>query len=160
MSSTELDVVVDHWQAAWEGRSEDGFAACCTADVTYEDPVLVQPAEGLEALRRHAEQVRAAFPDLRLERTAPRLQVGNHACLPWKALGTHRGDVGGLPASGRFVVVHGVHYAELRDGLIHRARGYFDLYDTGVQLGLLPQRGGLGEAALLMLRGFGLRPRE
>ena len=48
---------------------------------------------------------------------------------------------------------------ELRDERIARARGFFDLYDGAVQLGLLPQRGGLGEAALLMLRGFGLRGR-
>ena len=46
---------------------------------------------------------------------------------------------------------------ELTDGRVRRARGFFDLYDGAVQLGLLPQRGGLGEAALLLLRGFGLR---
>jgi steroid delta-isomerase-like uncharacterized protein len=158
VSGSELDVVVDHWQAAWEGDGE-GFVACCTADVTYEDPLLALPAEGLDALERHARQLRRAFPDLRMERSAPRLAQGGHACMPWRVLGTHKGEVGGMPPSGRFVVVHGVHYAELRDGLIHRARGFFDLYGAGSQLGLLPARGGLGEAALLLLRGFGLRPR-
>jgi predicted ester cyclase len=104
--------------------------------------------------------VREALPDLRLERTAPRLQSATHACIPWRVLGTHKGDVGAIPATGRFVIVHGVHYAELSDGLIRRARGFFDLYDAAVQLGLLPVRGGLGEAALLLLRGFGLRPKS
>ncbi len=36
-------------------------------------------------------------------------------------------------------------------------RAFFDLYDAAMQLGLLPQRGTLGERALLMLRGFGMR---
>jgi hypothetical protein len=36
-------------------------------------------------------------------------------------------------------------------------RGFFDLYDAAVQLGVLPSRGSLGERALLVLRGFGLR---
>ena len=36
-------------------------------------------------------------------------------------------------------------------------RAFYDLYDAGVQFGLLPRRGTLGERALLMLRGFGLR---
>ena len=36
-------------------------------------------------------------------------------------------------------------------------RGFFDLYDVATQLGVLPARGTLGEKALLMLRGFGLR---
>jgi len=57
------------------------------------------------------------------------------------------------------VTLHGVHYLELVDGGVRRARGFFDLYDAATQLGLLPARGGLGEAALLMLRGFGVRRR-
>jgi hypothetical protein len=68
--------------------------------------------------------------------------------------------VGALPATGRFVTLHGVHYLQLRDGDVRRARGFFDLYEVAVQLGLLPRRGSLGESALLVLRGFGLlRPR-
>ena len=78
--------------------------------------------------------------------------------MPWRAVGTHRGDIGTvLPASDRFVALHGIHYIELSDGLIRRARGFFDLYGAATQLGLLPARGGLGETALLILRGFGLR---
>ena len=65
-----------------------------------------------------------------------------------------------LPATERFVTLHGVHYVELSDGAVRRARGFFDLYDAATQLGLLPARGGLGETALLLLRGFGLRRRD
>jgi hypothetical protein len=50
-----------------------------------------------------------------------------------------------------------LHYAELEDGRLRRARGFFDLYDVSVQLGLLPAHGSFGEKALLMLRGFGYR---
>jgi hypothetical protein len=64
-----------------------------------------------------------------------------------------------LPATDRFVSLHGLHYLELVDGQVRRARGFFDLYDAATQLGLLPARGGMGETALLMLRGFGLRRR-
>ena len=55
------------------------------------------------------------------------------------------------------MTLHGLHYIELSDGAVRRARGFFDLYDAATQLGLLPARGGLGETALLLLRGFGLR---
>ena len=58
------------------------------------------------------------------------------------------------------MTLHGVHYVELSDGAVRRARGFFDLYDAATQLGLLPARGGLGETALLLLRGFGLRRRS
>ena len=98
----------------------------------------------------------AAFPDAAIEPTAPMLEGGGHACIPWKLTGTHEGEIGPLPPTEKRLELHGLHYVELRDDRIARARGFFDLYDGAVQLGLLPQRGGLGEAALLMLRGFGV----
>jgi hypothetical protein len=79
------------------------------------------------------------------------------ACVPWRAAGTHRGQLAALPGSNRFVTLHGVHYMELADGRVRRARGFFDLYEAGIQRGLLPGRGSLSETALLLLRGFGLR---
>jgi hypothetical protein len=152
-----LDALAERWRAGWQGG---GFEACCTPDVSYEDPVAVDPLRGVDALDRHAAGLRGAFPDLRIEATAPPLLRGVHACVPWRAMGTHRGDLGTmLPATDRFVTLHGLHYIELSDGAVRRARGFFDLYDAGTQLGLLPARGGLGETALLLLRGFGLRRR-
>lgn len=55
--------------------------------------------------------------------------------------------------------MHAVVWCELRGGRLLRIRALFDRYDAGVQLGLLPASGTLGERALLMLRGFGLRAR-
>jgi hypothetical protein len=144
------------WRAAWQSGS--GFESCCTPDVSYEDPVTVEPLRGTDALEDLGASVRAAFPDLRIEATSPALGRDGFACLPWRAVGTHSGDIGSLlPATDRFVSIHGLHYVELTDGLVRRARGFFDLYDTAVQLGMLPARGGLGETALLLIRGFGLR---
>jgi steroid delta-isomerase-like uncharacterized protein len=152
----ELDQLAARWRAGWLGA---GFEACCTPDVSYEDPVAVDPLRGVDELDRHAVVLRRAFPDLRVEATAPPLGRGEHVCVPWRALGTHRGEIGALPATDRFVSLHGVHYLEMSDGAVRRGRGFFDLYDAATQLGLLPARGGLGETALLVLRGFGLRRR-
>ncbi len=154
-----LEELADAWHAAWAGRDGASFADCCTGDVQYEDPVVVAPAVGVEDLSAHARRLWHAFPDLRVESTGRRIWSGGFGCLPWRMLGTHKGDLAGLAATGRFVSLQGLHYVELADERIRRARGFFDLYDAGVQLGLLPARGGLGEAALLLLRGFGLRPR-
>ena len=152
-----LDALAERWRAGWHGS---GFEGCCTPDVAYEDPVATDVLRGVDALDRHALSLRAAFPDLRVEATAPALGRGEHACVPWRVVGTHRGDLGTtLPATDRFLALHGLHFLELSDGFVRRARGFFDLYDAATQLGLLPARGGLGEAALLMLRGFGLRRR-
>ena len=152
-----LDPLADRWSEAWIGGGT--FSACCTPDVQYEDPTRPEPLNGVESLERHARRLRAALPDVRVERTGPRIGDERFACFPWRLLGTHRGELAALPPTGRFVVLHGVHYVELTEGRVRRARGFFDLYDVGSQLGLLPARGGLGETALLLLRGFGLRPK-
>ncbi len=159
VEETELETLARRWRAAWSGP-RGGFPRCCTPDVQYEDPLAIEPLRGIDGLEEHAETVRRALPDLRLEASAAAVGTGGaFGCVPWRALGTQRGRAGGLPPTGRFVVVHGLHYLELSDGLVRRARGFFDLYDVAVQLGLLPARGSLGEAALVMLRGYGLRPR-
>jgi steroid delta-isomerase-like uncharacterized protein len=160
LERTELEALAAQWLSGWETGA--GFAACCTPDVAYEDPLVVDPLTGLEQLKRHAELLRRALPDVKVERSAVPLArgpAGGFACLPWRIAGTHRGEVGDLPATERFVVVHGIHYVELADGVIRRARGFYDLHDVAVQLGLMPSRGSLAESTLLLLRGFGLRRR-
>jgi len=78
---------------------------------------------------------------------------------PVRLTARHAGDLPRLPATGRSVTLHAVVYCELdraRERL-WRIRAFYDAYDAGVQLGVLPGHGTLGERALLMLRGFGLR---
>lgn len=162
MSDAELDVealsgLSGRWRAAWAGADRSLLGELCTPDVQYEDPVAPEPLHGLEALVLHTEGLRRTFPDLRLEPTGAPLGDGRYACLPWRALATQRGPIADLPAGGRRLALHGLHYVELTDGRVRRARGFFDLHDAGAQLGLVPRRGSFGERAMLMLRGFGLR---
>jgi steroid delta-isomerase-like uncharacterized protein len=150
-----VDDLGSAWLRAWAG--EAAFGTCCAHDVQYEDPLSKEPLQGLDALERHAARLREAVPDLRIERTGEILASGAYACVPWRAAGTHKNGTAALPATNRFLALHGLHYLELSDGEVRRARGFYDLYDAATQLGLLPQRGGLGESVFLLLRGFGLR---
>lgn len=156
-----IDVLVDRWEAAWAGRDRTAFHAVCAPDVHYEDPVCGEPLEGPDALAAHAAKLWTLFPDVRVERTGERLTDGRFLAAPAKVLGTHRGELGELPASGRFLVAHVVCYVELDADRrrLWRVRAFFDAYDAAVQIGVLPARGTLGERALLALRGFGLRSR-
>lgn len=159
------DELIDRWEAAWSGKDPSAFAELCAPDVHYEDPLTGEPLEGAAELGRHAARLWAAFPDARVERTGQRLTgSGDHqgdgpkfVAAPSKLLATHREALEGLPPTNRFIVVHCIFYCELSDGRLHRIRAFFDLYDAAVQLGVLPARGTLGEKALLVLRGFGLR---
>jgi steroid delta-isomerase-like uncharacterized protein len=150
---------IDAFQSAWSSRDPAAFALSCAPDLHYEDPVLGQPLESPAALGEHASRLWAAFPDARMEAAAARLWSPDHrhVAAPVKLLATHKGELEGLPATGRFLVLHAIFYVELDPSgtRLWRVRGFFDRYDAAVQLGVLPGRGTLGEKALLMLRGFG-----
>ena len=155
----EVDALAERWRAGWAGRRLREAAARRTR--RYEDPVAVDLLRGVDALallRRRAFARRSPTSASRPPRR--RSSAARTPACPWRALGTHRGDIDQmLPATDRFMTIHGLHYLELTDGSVRRARGFFDLYDAATQLGLLPSRGGLGESALLLLRGFGVRRR-
>jgi steroid delta-isomerase-like uncharacterized protein len=152
-----VDELMDRFEAAWSSKDQAAFVELCEPDLHYEDPLTDEPLEGPAALGAHAARMWAAFPDARLERTGERLSDGRFLAAPCKLLGTHRAALEGLPVTNRFLVVHCVFYCELRNERLLRVRAFFDLYDAATQLGVLPARGTLGEKALLVLRGFGLR---
>ncbi len=153
----DVDELFDAWERAWSGRDAAGFEPLCADEFAYEDPLTPEPLHGPRALAAHAQRLWTAFPDARVNSTGERLCDGRYACAPCKVLGTHRGSIGGVTPTGRFVVVHAVVYAELRDDRLLRARAFFDVHGVATALGVLPQPGTMGEKALLLLRGFGLR---
>jgi steroid delta-isomerase-like uncharacterized protein len=152
-----VDELIDAWEAAWSGKSPEAFEPVCSPNVHYEDPLVGEPLEGWEAIGAHAQRLWTSFPDARVQKIGTRLTDGNFVAAPSKLLATNREPLEGLPATNKFIVVQCVFYCELQRGRLLRVRAFFDLYDAAVQLGVLPGRGSLGEKALLMLRGFGLR---
>ena len=152
-----VDSLIDGWQEAWSEKDPHGFEAVCASGIGYEDPLTERLLSGVDALSEHASRLWGAFPDARLEQTGERLTGGSFVAAPCKLLGTHRQPLEGLPATNRFLVVHCLFYCQVERDRLLRVRGFFDVYDAAVQLGVLPGRGTLGEKALLMMRGFGFR---
>jgi len=153
------DDLVDDLQAAFTGRRRSAFAACCSVDVHYEDPLCSAPLEGLDELADHAARLWQAMPGALVERSGKRMHDGQFVAAPVCLSGRHTGDLPRLPASGRPLTLHAILYCELdaaRERL-WRIRAFYDAYDAGVQLGILPRHGTIGERALLALRGFGIR---
>jgi hypothetical protein len=156
------DALIDGFQAAFVGRDRSAFAAVCALDVHYEDPFTDTPLRGIDALADHAAGLWVAIPGATVERTGERLTDGRYVAAPMRLSGRHTGELPRLPPTRRELSVHVVLYCELdppRERL-WRVRAFFDLYGAAVQLGILPAHGGLGEKALMLLRGFGLRARD
>jgi steroid delta-isomerase-like uncharacterized protein len=153
----DVDELFDAWERAWSARDPTAFEPLCADGFAYEDPLTPEPLDGAPALAGHARRLWTAFPDARVNRTGERLTDGRYACAPCKLLGTHQGRIGNVAPTGRFIVVHALVYAELRDRRLLRVRAFFDVHGAATALGVLPQPGTVSEKALLLLRGFGLR---
>lgn len=156
------DELIDGLEAAFSGRDPDAFAAICATDLHYEDPLTTRPLESPAQLGAHAQRLWKGFPDARVERTGERLTShdGRFVAAPTKLTANHRGELDeSVPPTGRFVVVHAIFYCELTDDrdALWRVRAFYDVYDAAMQLGIVPKPGSIGEKALLMLRGFGVR---
>jgi hypothetical protein len=157
-----IDALLDGFQEALVGRDRAVFASVCALDVHYEDPLTKAPLRGCEALAEHVAQLWVAAPGARIERAGECLSDGRFVAAPVRLTGTHAHELPRMPATRRDFAVHAILYCELdppRERL-WRVRAFFDLYDLCVQLGVLPEHGGLGEKALMLLRGFGLRSRS
>jgi len=158
---TCADELVDRFQAAWSARDfAHELAATCAPDLHYEDPLTFEPLVGPAALAGHVARLRTGAPDARVEATGERLTDGRFVAAPARLVATHTGQLGEFPPSGRAIVVQTVLYCELDEARtrLWRVRAFFDLYDAATQLGVLPKPGTMGARALMMLRGFGLRP--
>ena len=153
----ESDALIDLWEQGWTGRDFGAFPQFCVGEFHYEDPLDPKPLLGLDRFERRVRSLWRAFPDLRVESVGPRLAEGDHIAVPLRAVGTHRGRIAGIPASGRTLSLHLVCFCEVRHGLLHRVRAFYDLHDAQVQLGVAPEPGSPADRAVRIVMGFGLR---
>jgi len=102
------------------------------SEYVYESPT--ERMEGVEELRAFIQALRIAFPDLHL-RIEDQIAEGEKVTTKVTMSGTHRGDLLGLPETGRSIYLQGVIISRLEVGLI---REEWELLD---QLTLLQQLG-------------------
>jgi hypothetical protein len=141
------------------GRDRQAVAALVTHDVHYEDAFADAPLLGADQLADHLALVWAAFPDASFEATGPLLHDGDRiVAVPMRLVGNHTEPLGTVPATNRFVHVHGMLVLELDATAhrVHRARLFADRYAASVQLGVLPQAGTVGDRAVRVIQGLGL----
>jgi steroid delta-isomerase-like uncharacterized protein len=91
---------------------------------------------GLEGEKNLALEIRAAFPDYR-ERIDELIDASDRIVVRLTIQGTHLGDYGGLPATGKSVEFTDVTICRIEHGRIVEQSGLSDLLSLFVQLGLI-----------------------
>jgi hypothetical protein len=101
---------------------------------------LSSPVRGREAIRRHDDGIRSAFPGARLTVSRPVVRRG-HTAVEWEYSGTNAGPIvtpgGVVSATNRPVTLRGASFLRFTpEGLIAEEHRYYDLCCLLEQLGV------------------------
>ena len=140
MSLEENREVVRREVAFWNGHDAEAAGEVYADSYVGHDPAGTH-AGSLEQLKGSAAAVFAAFPDLAL--TANDVIVeGNMAVKRWTVRGTHKGELMGIPATGKEIVVTGTNIFRIANGKIVECWAQSDALGMMQQLGVIPPLGG------------------
>lgn len=92
---------------------------------------------GKAGIRQATRDFRAAFPDLSFS-TDDLFAESDRAAWRWTMTGTHKGNLGPFPPSGRSVRLSGISLFQLRDGRIERDCVRADMVGLLGQIGAIP----------------------
>ena len=77
-------------------------------------------------------------PDLKFDLKSF-FSAGGRIASEWVMTGTHAGELGGIPATGKRFSLRGASIGELREGKISRNSDYYNAVSFLQQVGLLPE---------------------
>lgn len=105
-------------------------------DFVDHNPQPGQEKDGVEGIHQVLNVYHAGFPGLR-ETTDEVIVSGDRAVVRWTAVGTHDGDLLGIPATHREVRMTGIDILRIADGLIVERWGETNALQTMQQIGAI-----------------------
>ena len=134
---TTQEHAIEEWGRHWTAHDLHRLLPLFTDDLVYEDVTMGVVNRSRDELRAFGEGFFAAFPDVAFELTS-RFAGGSHGGAEWVMRGTHRGDLPGMPATGKQVEVRGASILEFAGEKIRRCSDYWDMATFLKQLGMMP----------------------
>ena len=136
MAVSQVDQTLEDLIAAWSSHDVEKLLLLFTEDCIYEDVTMGAVNRGKSELKLFAGAVLGAFPDFKMELKSG-FTGGNWAAAEWTMSGTHKGDLPGIPATGKGFSLRGSTICELRDGKIKRLSDYWNMVTFLKQIGLM-----------------------
>jgi steroid delta-isomerase-like uncharacterized protein len=124
--------------AAWNRGDAEGIVAFIAEDVIWRDVALGMPLDGRAAFQAVAQSYMTAFPDLHVDVTSSTLD-GARLVQEWTVTGTHRGELMGMPPTGRWTESYGAVITTFDDDAVMiEGALYWNPLAMLQQLGLAP----------------------
>jgi steroid delta-isomerase-like uncharacterized protein len=108
------------------------------------------PVRGVESIRRTVAMYRTAFPDVRYT-VEDQLAEGDKTLSRWTARATHRGELEGIPPTGKAFTITGMTVDQWRDGKIVQSWINWDMLGLLQQIGVVPKRDARGRRLLRLM---------
>ncbi|MFC6733506.1 MULTISPECIES: ester cyclase [unclassified Haladaptatus] len=105
------------------------------------NPTEPESIHGREGFTKNVKQYREAFSDLNVT-IEDIVSEGDMVATRWKAVGTHDGELAGVPASGNHVEVTGIEIDRIVDGQVTEVWTNFDVLGMMRQMGAIPDETG------------------
>ncbi|HEU5245992.1 MAG TPA: EamA family transporter [Candidatus Udaeobacter sp.] len=139
MATSDLERLFDDWALAWSSNDSSNdperVLSLFVDDCVFEDVTFGLIARGKEELRSFVKRAFAAIPDFKYG-LRNRFATSQWAVIEWVMSGTHKGDLPGIPATGKsFSSVRGSTILELEAGKIRRESDYWDAATFMKQVG-------------------------
>jgi steroid delta-isomerase-like uncharacterized protein len=128
---------IEAWAQHWTAHDMQRLLQLFTDDLVYEDVTMGVVNRSAAELRQFGEGFFSAFPDVTFELTSS-CADGERGGAEWIMRGTHKGDMPGLPVTGKRIEVRGASAFEFRGGKMSRCSDYWDMATFLKQLGFMP----------------------
>jgi steroid delta-isomerase-like uncharacterized protein len=141
--SEENKSVIRRWIEAYNQRDLEAEAAVLAPGYVAHVPAAPGPLEGLEAWRQFTAPFTEAFPDLRLT-VEDIMSEGDMVAARVAFHGTHRGELQGIPPTGKKVAFSSMEFNRVVGGKVEEHWVELDLLGLMQQLGAIPEPGRVG----------------
>jgi steroid delta-isomerase-like uncharacterized protein len=153
-------------RGCWNAHDVSRILEHYNDDVVWRNIATGEVFHGKAPIGEFLQELFDAVPDLVLEVTL-RVPRGKYVAEEYHLRGHHRGNLFGIPATGRYVDIPCVSMVEMRDAKWKEDRFYYDVSTVLRQMGLFPSPtmartrvGHLGMSVLVGLTRAGRRIRH
>ena len=138
--SEENKAIFRRFVEEWFNQGDlDAFNELVSPDfVNHSAPPGVPPTR--EGWKQLATMFKAAFPDMHLH-IEDEITEGDRITIRFTGHGTHRGELMGIPVTGKEVNFAGINIARIAGGKIMERWEEFDMMGMMQQLGVIPAPG-------------------
>jgi steroid delta-isomerase-like uncharacterized protein len=128
------------YEEGWNQGNLAVFDELLAPNHVLHDPGFPQPIHGLEGFKQYYGGYATAFPGNQITVEAY-IAEGDTVVSRWTGRGTHKGDLLGIPPTGKQVTVTGITINRIANGKIAEDWSNYDMLGMLQQLGVVPPMG-------------------